>query len=211
MGIFLSLPRCDRGESKLLPLLGPAKRNMLVEVFELQHCRLTSLQNGFDDIRGQERACQHVSHVVRCQVSFSRQRLEVDHLAIQDFLAPYTATNNSLDQCGSGMLTRRRSVGLHDKMKSAVTTLPFHFNAQTDRVPTALLSVITLWLQERKGRRVEIERHDLKIKAPTASELEKVLNALHNYDQLTLTLHGRKPPKPARGKKARKRTAKNSR
>jgi hypothetical protein len=51
MGIFLSLPRCDRGESKLLPLLGPAKRNMLVEVFELQLCRLTSLENGFDDIR----------------------------------------------------------------------------------------------------------------------------------------------------------------
>jgi len=75
---------------------------------------------------------------------------------------------------------------------------------------TALLSIITVWLKQRKGRRVEIQRHDLKVKAPSARELQKTLSALHNYDELTLTLHGRKPPKTARETKANTRTPKNS-
>jgi hypothetical protein len=45
---------------------------------------------------------------------------------------------------------------------------------------TALLSIITVWLKQRKGRSVEIERHDLKVKAPSARELQKALSALHN-------------------------------
>ncbi|MFZ1011440.1 MAG: hypothetical protein WAN65_31680 [Candidatus Sulfotelmatobacter sp.] len=74
----------------------------------------------------------------------------------------------------------------------------------------ALLGVITLWLKQRKGRRVEIERHDLKVKAPSARELQKALSALHNYDELTLALHGRKPPELTEKKKATTRTRKNS-
>ena len=60
---------------------------------------------------------------------------------------------------------------------------------------TALLSIITVWLKQRKGRRVEIERHDHKVKAPSARELQKARDALHNYDELTLALDGGKPPK----------------
>jgi hypothetical protein len=75
---------------------------------------------------------------------------------------------------------------------------------------TALLGIITIWLKQRKGRRVEIQRHDLKVKAPSARELQKTLNALHNYDELTLTLHGRKPTKTAGKKRATTRTPKNS-
>ncbi|MGA7928105.1 MAG: hypothetical protein WCA20_19215 [Candidatus Sulfotelmatobacter sp.] len=74
-----------------------------------------------------------------------------------------------------------------------------------------LLGVITLWLKQRKGRRVEIERYDLKVKAPNARELQKALSALHNYDELTLALHGGKPPPKLTGKKkTTPRTRKNS-
>jgi hypothetical protein len=75
---------------------------------------------------------------------------------------------------------------------------------------TALLSIITDWLKQRKGRRVEIERYDLKVKAPSARELQKALSALHNYDELTLALHGGKPPKLTGKKKTTPRTRKNS-
>jgi hypothetical protein len=75
---------------------------------------------------------------------------------------------------------------------------------------TALLGVITLWLKQRKGRRVEIARHDLKIKAPSSRELQKALGALHNYDELTLALHPGKPQKLPRKKKRTKRAPKDS-
>jgi hypothetical protein len=53
-------------------------------------------------------------------------------------------------------------------------------------------------------------RHDLKVKAPSARELHKALSALDNYDELTLALHGGKPPKPTGKKKATPRPPEES-
>jgi hypothetical protein len=64
--------------------------------------------------------------------------------------------------------------------------------------------------QAKEGAARGIERHDLKVKAPSARELQKALSALHNYDELTLALHGGKPPKQVEKKKATPRPRKNS-
>jgi len=63
-------------------------------------------------------------------------------------------------------------------------------------IGTALVSIVTLWLKQRKGRRIEIERAGLKVKASSAGELKKALTALHEYDELTLTLNNGNSPKP---------------
>ncbi len=76
---------------------------------------------------------------------------------------------------------------------------------------TALFGILTLWLKQRKGRRVEIERPGLKVKAPSAHELQKALSALHDYDELTLTLNRGKLLKRARKKKGAPRTPRNLR
>jgi hypothetical protein len=73
---------------------------------------------------------------------------------------------------------------------------------------TALLGIVTLWLKQREGRRIEIERPGLKVKAPNSRELEKILSALHHYDELTIKLNAGKFPTPTEKKKA---VAKSSR
>jgi hypothetical protein len=57
--------------------------------------------------------------------------------------------------------------------------------------------------QAKEGAARGIERHDLKVKAPSARELQKARNALHNYDEQTLALHAGKPPKEVDKKKAK--------
>ena len=75
---------------------------------------------------------------------------------------------------------------------------------------TALLAVVALWLKQRKGRRVEIERYGLKVKAPSARELKKALTALHDYDELTFTLNKGNPPSGMTKKKAVKKSPSKS-
>ncbi len=69
---------------------------------------------------------------------------------------------------------------------------------------TAIFGVFALWLKERKGRRIEIERPGLKIKVPNARELRKALAELHEYDKLTLTLNSGGSPKSLRKKTVKK-------
>ena len=65
----------------------------------------------------------------------------------------------------------------------------------------ALLSCLKMWLAKRKGRRVEIRRHDLSVKAPTVRELKETLTAMNDYDKLTLELQTPGAPKRPHGKK----------
>jgi len=69
---------------------------------------------------------------------------------------------------------------------------------------TGLAGLLGLWIKQRKGRRIEIQRPDLKIKVATSRELEKSLAALHQYDRLKLTLNEREPDGP-RKRKSRQR------
>jgi hypothetical protein len=69
----------------------------------------------------------------------------------------------------------------------------------------ALLTCVKMWLADRKGRRVEIRRHNLSVKAPTVRELKKTLAAINDYDKLTLELQT--PGAPKR-RSAKKRAAK---
>ncbi len=65
---------------------------------------------------------------------------------------------------------------------------------------TAILGVLALWLKERKGRRIEIERPGLKIKTPNVRELRKALAEIHRYDELTIALNSARSPKSPRKK-----------
>jgi len=76
---------------------------------------------------------------------------------------------------------------------------------------TALLGLLAHWLKQRKGRRVEIERHGLKVKAPSARELKKALMALYDFDRLSLTLNKASPVQGVTKKKAAKKTPGKSR
>jgi len=63
-----------------------------------------------------------------------------------------------------------------------------------------LAGLLGLWIKQRKGRRIEVQRPDLKIKVATVRELEKSLAALHQYDRLKLTLNEREPDGPRKRK-----------
>jgi hypothetical protein len=77
----------------------------------------------------------------------------------------------------------------------------------------ALLACLKMWLADRRGRRVEIRRHRLTVKAPTVRELKQALTAINDYDKLTIELQTPRSPKKRRTKKhsvkpKAKRTAK---
>jgi hypothetical protein len=65
---------------------------------------------------------------------------------------------------------------------------------------TALIGLLTLWLKERIGRRIEIERSDIKVKAPTVRDIKKALAALHDYDELSFSLNNAKPTRTTKKK-----------
>jgi len=60
-------------KSKLLTLLGPTEWNVLVQMFELERQRLTSFEDGLNNIRREESAGENVPDVVRCETSLSGQ------------------------------------------------------------------------------------------------------------------------------------------
>lgn len=86
------------------------------------------------------------------------------------------------------------------------------FNFIRDHLPhamagTGLLGVITLWLKQRNGRGIEIQRRGLKVRASSSKELEKVLKVLDDYDFLDVTLNRAKkePRKLVRSKRLAKK------
>lgn len=74
----------------------------------------------------------------------------------------------------------------------------------------ALAGLLGLWIKQRKGRRIEIQRSDLKIKVATVRELEKSLAALHQYDRLKVTLNEKDPGDPRKRKSPKNRRPKSS-
>ena len=58
-------------ESKLLTLLSPTQRDVLVQMFKLQREWLTPFQNRLDDIRREEGTGKDVPDVVRRESSLS--------------------------------------------------------------------------------------------------------------------------------------------
>jgi len=97
----------------------------------------------------------------------------------------------------------RRNPATHDVWILILDLLQNH--GQHAATGATLLGIVALWLKQRKGRRIEIERHGLKVKAPSVRQLEKTLTALHNYDELTLTLNKGCLPQGVRKKKAVKK------
>lgn len=84
----------------------------------------------------------------------------------------------------------RKNPAIHDVWLLTVD-LAQH-RAELAAAGTALLGVLTLWLKQRKGRRIEIQRPDLKIKAPNSGELRRTLEALQSYDAVELMLTRKK-------------------
>jgi hypothetical protein len=74
------------------------------------------------------------------------------------------------------------------------------FQKHGEAIGTAILSSLTMWLKQKNGRRIEIERAGLKVKASSAAELKKALDALHGFDEATFTLNKAAPPKLRRAK-----------
>ncbi len=103
----------------------------------------------------------------------------------------------------------RKNPATHDVWRLSLD-LAQH-RAELAALGTALLSVFTLWLKQRKGRRIEIQRPNLKIKAPSSSELRRVLEALHNYDSIDLMLNRKKRARLQVARKKANKRPRNSR
>lgn len=122
-------------------------------------------------------------------------------LTFQLYRAP-NETNQGEDiekqLCNAGIVPHvsRQNPSTHDVWSLALDLAEHH--EQLAAVGVAVLGIVTLWLKQRKGRRVEIHRPDLKIKASSAQELKRALNALNSYDTVQLLLsrnkQARKPP-----------------
>jgi len=53
----------------------------------------------------------------------------------------------------------------------------------------ALVPAIIAWLKSRKGRKVEIQKGNLKVSAPTEKALAATLKALAKYEKLTISVN----------------------
>src|ERR1700674_1620583 len=79
------------------------------------------------------------------------------------------------------------------------------------KIALGIMSLVGLWLRQKKGRRIEIQTRGLRVKATTRKELERTLTALHHYDELRLTLNDKgRGEEPKRKRRARKRRPKSS-
>jgi hypothetical protein len=54
---------------------------------------------------------------------------------------------------------------------------------------SALVPAIIAWLNSRRGRKVEIQKGDLKVSAPNEKALAAVLKSLAKYEKLTIELN----------------------
>jgi len=52
----------------------------------------------------------------------------------------------------------------------------------------ALIPAIIAWLKNRKGRRIEIQKGDMKVSAPTEKALAAALKSLAKYEKLTIKI-----------------------
>lgn len=88
-----------------------------------------------------------------------------------------------------------RSIGLtprvlrHNPITDDAWTLALEFVSRHGaKMGAALMGVFVMWLKQKRGRRIEIERHGLKVKVATVRELERTLEALQNYDDVKITV-----------------------
>ncbi len=102
----------------------------------------------------------------------------------------------------------RKNPAIHD-VWLLIVDLAQH-RAELAAAGTALLGVLTLWLKQRKGRCIEIQRPNLKIKTPNSRELRRTLEALQNYDAVELMLTRKKDTgRKVATKKAKRRPRKS--
>jgi hypothetical protein len=92
-------------------------------------------------------------------------------------------------------LLRSKGVKTHLVLRNPITWEFWNFGVQLAKdgarnlvVAGALVSIVKAWIAARKGRKVEIHRHNLTIKAPTVKEVRQALEAINDYDRLTLEL-----------------------
>src|ERR1700676_3860957 len=116
-------------KSKLLTLLGPTERNVLVQMFELQRERLTPFQDGLDDIRREEGTGKDVTDVVRREPNLTCQRSHVSDLAFKNFFVPSVTACEGLYQCRSGVSNCCNRVGRNDQVNFAAIPFPCCFDA----------------------------------------------------------------------------------
>lgn len=69
-------------------LFGPADGNTSREPLEGQVIRLATLQDGVDDVGGQEGARKNLAHISFCHAGLSHERLLIECLAFEHVLVP---------------------------------------------------------------------------------------------------------------------------
>ena len=99
-GIYLDLSRGDRREAKLPTLLGPAERNVGAEPSERQVVRLTSFQDGLDDVRGEEGAPEDFPDVSFRKASVTCERSLIECVAFQHARVPAMCTARAFRSAG---------------------------------------------------------------------------------------------------------------
>src|ERR1700733_12685090 len=100
-------------------------------MFELQRERLSSFEDGLDDIWREEGTGKDVPDLVRCESGLPGQRSHVSDSAFKDFFVPGVPARNRLYQCRPGVSDGRVRVWRNHQMNFPAVPFPLRFDGQT--------------------------------------------------------------------------------
>lgn len=83
--------------------------------------------------------------------------------------------------------SRARNPIIHGEYSFLVTLAQNHETLAA--LSVALVPAIIAWLKSRKGRKVEIQKGNLKVSAPTEKALAAALKSLAKYEKLTVNVN----------------------
>jgi hypothetical protein len=99
--------------------------------------------------------------------------------------------------------TRARNPITHGQYSCVVSLAQSHDTLIA--LSAALIPALIAWLRGRKGRRIELQKGDMKISAPNAKALDAALKSLAEYEKFTIVVNKAKSKRKKQSSKRKEK------
>ena len=130
---YHGLPSLVRWKTERAPLLAPVQRQMLSETAHGQRLALASLQNGFNEVRGEKRTTHYSAYVALAKPGGLRNHAQGRDFTALELLEPQLGLGQRVDEMLLVVgFCRARLGGSHDQAHRATTALKPRFDVELD-------------------------------------------------------------------------------